>query len=327
MKLTKRQFLATTLAATLPPAFAQGNDADANYPSRPVNVIVPFPPGTPIDGTCRVVLDAVQRRTGAVFVIENVPGAGSMIGHARVARAKPDGYSLLLGTSSGLAIIPHVNKSANYGPDSFEPIVAIATTPYVLLVPANSPFNTAKELFDAARARPDELAYGSNGMGGSFHLTMEAILAATGTKMRHVPFRGGQDLVMAGLRGDISVFPVSPDALEHVRSGKLKALCALHTSRLPIAPELPTIKEALGLSNLESGAWTTLVAPKGTPAAVVSKLNAWVNEAIKDPQVRETFTKGQFIPEGGTAVAVRTKIKREFDAWGDVIRTNNIQIQ
>lgn len=324
MKLTTRQFLGAMLASALPTSRAQ----ETGYPSRPITVIIPFAAGNMIDGICRATLQSIERRHKVNFVVENLPGAGSMIGTMKAARAKPDGYTLFYGTSSGLVIVPQVNANANYKAlDLFEPIATLAAAPYFLITPGSSAYRTARNLFEAARAKPNEMSYGTNGIAGSHHVTIAAILGATKAQMRLIPFRTVTDSVMAAVRGDVDLIPATPtsDVMEMIRSGRLRALAVTSSSRLAVAPEVPTVQEALGMPGYKSTAWSALLAPKGTPQSIIAQLNRWANEALQDPAVISYGAKASYLVEGGTPDHLKAKINNEIAYWGEVIRTQNIK--
>ncbi len=294
-----------------------------------MTIVNPWNAGGVIDLIARATAQSMQKLSGNSFIIENAPGAGSMIGTTRVANAKPDGYTLLWGTSSGLVILPQINSNVRYHPtQSFEPISWIGRSPYFLAVSSSSPYRSIRELLAHARANPGRVTYGTPGTGSSPHVTTEAMLGATQTSMLHVPFKGGQDMVNAVLRGDVDwVFETSSGVLPLVKAGRLRLLAVTDSKRMPSAPEVPTLQEEPGIAGFESAAWIGLFAPKGTPAEAIQVLNRLVANALQDPEVVSVLAAGGFTAAASTPAELAEAVKREYEQWGAVIRKHNIRVE
>lgn len=322
-----KRLFAVMLAALIP-CFAVAQGADS-YPSRPVTLITPWTAGGVIDVIARAVSQSLEKQTGAAFLVENVPGAGSMIGTTRAANAKPDGYTLLWGTSSGLVILPHINPNVSYHPtNSFEPVSWIGTSPYFLAVAADSPYKTAKELMDAAKRNPDTLMFGTQGPGSSPHVTIEALLGEVDAKMVHVPFKGGQDMINGVIRGDVAWgLELSNGVLPLAEAGRLRLLAVTNLERLASAPDVPTIEEALGVKGFQSLSWIGVFAPKGTAPERIAKLNQLIANALQDPDVIRVLKAGGFTAASSTPQELGETVKREYDNWGAVVRKYNLQLK
>jgi len=300
----------------------------AEYPDKPVTVIVPFAAGGPTDTIARVVATSMDAQSGKSFVIENLGGAGSTIGTAKVARAKPDGYTLLWGSSSALVIAPHLYAHLAYDPvKSFEPVGRVASTPYVLMVRADSPYKTYEDLIAGMRKKPGSLNFGSPGEGTSLHLTLELMLEENGVKAVHVPFKGGAPAMQALLGGYVQFLVDVPSAaLPMIKSGRVRALAVTSATRLPELPDTPTLQE-LGLKNFESQAWFAVLAPRGTPAPIVEKLQKMLRAALKDPKVVSTLDAQGFHALDPSPAELSEAIERESKLWGKVIKSRHIQLK
>ncbi len=286
MRLLKKLALASVLAMGL----AGTGAAQEDYPNRPITMIVPFPPGGVADTVARPVADAMGRYLGQPVVIENRSGAGGGIGMAAAARAKPDGYTILMALSS-ISIIPVADeilgRSPMYKLDQFIPIGRITADPTVLVVPADSPWKTAQEFFEAARSGNKEIYYGSSGNYGTMHVPMEMLRAAADLKnLQHVPFSGAGPAVIALLGGQVQALSTGPASIvQHIKAGKVRALAHWGDGRLEALPDVPSLKE-LGLP-VTFAQWSGVFVPAGTPEPIVQKLREAVNAAAHDPKVRE----------------------------------------
>jgi len=290
-------------------------------------VIIPWTAGALFDVIPRVVVHSMQRQAGKPLVIENVGGAGSMIGTQRAAKAAPDGYTILAASSSGLVIVPQLNQNAQYNLDSFEPIGMIGVSHYYIGVPASSPYRTLRDLIAAAKAKPDGLTYGTNGVGSNSHISVAAILNATNAEMRHVPYSSGASHVTALIAGEIDCAMVLGDMVPMAKEGRLRLLAVTSEERTAAAPDVPTIREALGLPGLESKVWAGLVAPKGTPAAHVAYLNGLVKNALREQSVSTALANAHFTPMSTTPGEMAELMRDEYERWGKVIKANNITLR
>ena len=296
-------------------SFAQG------YPSRPVRVVVPFPPGGAVDFFARVVANPLTETLGQPVVIENKAGASGMIGAELVAKAPPDGYALLLGNIASLAINVGIYPKMPYDPaKDFTPIVRTVDVNYVMVVHPSVPAGTVAELIAYVKANPGKVAYGSAGSGSLPHLATELMKALTSTDMVHVPYKGGGPMVTDLLGGSIQVvIGDQANLMPHVKAGKLRALAVGSPKRSPNFPEIPTFAEA-GLVGFEATAWQGLVGPAGLPPEVVRRLNEAFNKVMAMPDVRERLQGGGLDPVGGTPEEFGRFIRSEIAKWSKIAK-------
>ena len=277
------------LAGAVTPVAAQ-----EAYPSRPLTVVVPFPPGGVADLTARPIAAAMEKVLKSPVAVVNKQGAAGAVGMQSVAVAKPDGYTLLLALSS-ISIIPEADRLFNRPPaftvDQFAPIALISADPTVLVVPADKPWKTAKEFIDDAKKRPGQISYSSSGIYGTLHMAMELLSQAADIKLRHVPHAGGGPALTAVLGGHVDALASGPSVvLPHIKGGKLRALAGWGDKRIAALPDVPTFKE-LGYPDAEFYIWAGLFAPKGTPEPVLAKLRTTVREAVNDPEFKGAMDK------------------------------------
>lgn len=262
-----------------------------DYPNRPITLIVPFPPGGVADNVARPVAQALGKQLGQPVIIENKQGAGGGIGMAQVAKAKPDGYTLLLALSS-ISIIPEADKVLGRAPlfalDQLTPIARFTADPVVLAVRTESPWKTYAEFIAYARANPKKINYGSSGNYGTMHVPMEMLGSLTGASFTHVPFTGAAPAVTALLGGSLDAVASGPSTVvQHVRAGKLRVLASWGPERHPALPDVPTLRE-LGVT-VEFAQWAGLFAPSGTPEPIINALRKASREIQDDPAFRQTF--------------------------------------
>jgi tripartite-type tricarboxylate transporter receptor subunit TctC len=296
------------LVATLAPAAAQ-----EPYPSRPITMVVPFPPGGVADLTARPVAAAMEKVLKNPVGVVNKQGAAGAVGMQSVAVARPDGYTLLLALSS-ISIIPEADRLFNRPPaftvDQFAPIALISADPTILVVPADKPWKTAKEFIDDARKRPGQISYSSSGIYGTLHMAMELLSQAAGIKLRHVPHAGAGPALTAILGGHVDALASGPAVvLPHIKAGTLRPLAGWGDKRVAALPEVPTFKE-LGYPDAEFYIWAGVFAPKGTPEPLLAKLRTAVREAVNDPEFKAAMDKLE------TPVAFKQgeEFQRFFDA-------------
>lgn len=302
--------------------------AQADYPSRPVHIVVPLPPGSPPDVLARVVGEQLQQEWKQSVVIDNKPGATGMIGMDTVAKAVPDGYTV------GVMFMTHTVLPALFGSMPYDtrrdltPLGNAAWLYNVLVVPANSPIKDVRDLIERAGAAPGKLTYGSGGLGSPAHLLGESFGQITRTRMLHVPFRGPSEAIQ-GLLGDqlSAMFATTSVAVPMVRGGKVRALAVTSPTRLSALPNVPTVAEA-GVTGFGIREWEGFVAPKGTPAAVVAKWNASLMRVLALPAVQQRLTDlGMTAAEAGTPAEFGQLIDSQLDYWSGVVRTAGIKAQ
>jgi tripartite-type tricarboxylate transporter receptor subunit TctC len=313
----------TTAIAPINFAYATGPDG---YPSRPVTVIVPFAPGGGSDNIARLIVTQLSERTKGVFIIDNRPGAGTNIGNEFVARAKPDGQTLLFGQVT-LSINPSVYKSLKYNvKQDFTPIAHIANSPTVLIASPTLNVKNIQELIAYGKANPDTLNFGSGGNGTSVHLAGELFETVTGVKMNHVPYKGSAPAMTDLIGGQIQLlFDTAPSALPHIKGGKVKPLAVTGAKRLSEIPAIPTFSES-GVVGFDAPAWYGLLAPAGTPQSIVKYLNDEVEKILKDPETQKKLLKVGAVPAGGSPDNFGKFIQNETDRWSGVIKKNGITL-
>jgi tripartite-type tricarboxylate transporter receptor subunit TctC len=288
----RRALLAGLAALLLAPVVAR---ADAAYPTRPITMIVGWPAGGPSDNVARLVAKQMSEILGQPIVIDNRAGAGGNIGSDMTVKARPDGYTIMLATSSSHGLNSALYANLGYRPiDDFSPIGFISTSPGTLLVPAAAPFKSVSDLVQAAKAKPGGLNYGSGGIGSSQHLAAAGFKTAAGIDVAHIPFKGTAPAIADLMAGRVD-FIITTGAVPFVHSGKLRALAVASHQRLQALPDVPTFEEA-GMKGFVTDSWYGLVAPAGTPAPVLQVLNAALIKAIGTPDVRKQFIDQGAVP-------------------------------
>ena len=287
-------FAFVLLAAVLPQRSARAGD----YPTRPINLIAPWPPGGAVDTLCRILGAKLSDRLGkAAVVVENRPGAASVLGLAAAARALPDGYTLAMGGSASLATSVTIYKKLPYDPTKdFSPVAFIARIPFVLVVNPSLPLHSVRELIEFAKDRPNELSYASGGPGSPHHLYTELFKSMTGIEMRHIPYKGSAPALADVVAGHVSLmFGDIVAAVPLVADGKLRALGVSTLTRVPSVAEIPTVSEA-GLEGFEAAGWVMIVAPANTPADIVEKLYGEFKAIVAMTDVRSNMLRLGVIP-------------------------------
>jgi len=313
--------LATSLTLAAAPSYAD------TYPSKPIRLIVPFPASGATDLLARAIAQKVGQNLGQQIVVDNRPGAGGAIGSDMAAKAAPDGYTILIATTSTHSIGPFINTHLPYNTETdFTPIGQVATATNVLVVPNQLPVKNVKELIDYAKKHPGELNYASSGNGTVVHLTAEAFKAQAGVFITHIPYRGTALAVPDLISNKVQVlFDSIVSGMPHVKDGKLKALAVTSLKRSPLAPDLPTASES-GLPGFESDTWFGIYGPKGLPPEVVSRLNAEFNKAIQSQDVKDRLAKLGAEPIGGTPAQFAAMVKKDSARWGKLIKDRKIQV-
>ena len=315
------------LAALLLAAMFALDAAAQGYPSQPIKLISPFPPGGSVDITARLIAEPLGAQLGTRIVIDTRSGASGNIGMEAAARAAPDGYTLVLNT------IPLVTNQSLFDKlpwdpvRDFAPIGMVATSPHVLVVPNRLAARTVDDLLRLARANPGKLTYASAGVGTTFHLCTEMFKDATGTFILHVPYRGGGPALLDTLSGQVDLsFPTLSAALPHVKAGSLRALAVTGVARSPQLPEVPTLREA-GVKDFQFSQWLALLAPAGTPPEVVARLNAALRQTLNAPEVREKFEAQAFESYITSPEEAGKFIAAEVGRFARLIKTRGITAQ
>ena len=316
-------------AACAPAAFAQGA-----WPNRPVRIVVPFAAAGTTDILARALAPELQRAFGQPFVVDNKPGAGGNTGSAEVAKAPPDGYTLLMGTVGTHAINPSLYEKMPYDAKrDFVPITLMAGVPNVLVLnPAMAQrygINTVADLTRVARANPGRLNVASSGNGTSIHLSAELYKSLTGTFMVHFPYRGSGPALIDLMAGNVDLmFDNLPSSMPHIRSGRLKALAVTSAARSSALPDVPTVAEAGGpaLKDFEASSWFGLLAPAGTPADIVNRIQQETAKALATPTMRERLQAQGAIPSGNTPAEFARLIDEETKKWARVVKASGAKV-
>jgi tripartite-type tricarboxylate transporter receptor subunit TctC len=313
----------TGLASTLWTASAQAQA----FPARPLTMIAPYPPGGGVDSVARLLGERLAQRLGQPIAVENKPGAGATLGATAFARSPADGYTLLLGSVVDYAIAPHVHKALPFDMQrDFLPVLEIGLGTVALIVNAELPAASLKELIALAKAKPGGLSYASSGIGGLQHLNAEMFKQMAGVDIVHVPYKGTALLLPDLIAGRVQLAVDSiPAHLPHVRSGKTRALAVASRTRSPTLPEVPTMAEA-GLPGYESATNYTLFVPARTPADVVALLNREANAVLQMPEVVDKLAALGVVVTGGTPAAAQARMAGEVDKWAGVIRKGNLTL-
>jgi len=316
------RILATSVAAAACPGLARAD----NWPSRPIRMVVPFPAGSSPDLIARIVTEKLATVLGQPVVVENRPGAGGNIGTGLVAKAAPDGYSLLFTINGPLVTAPSLYRNLSYDPmKQLAPVTLVATSPNVLVVDARLPAHTLKEFVALAKSKPGALNYGSVGNGSASHLAMEQLKAMAGIDLQHVPYPGFPQITTAIVGGQVQAgFMVPAIAMPMVNAGKLRLLAVTTSGRTGLLPSVPTVAEA-GYPGFEAISWQAILAPAGTPAPIIDRLYRELVKIIGSEDVRDKMRAQYFVPAGTAPASLRQTMVSERTRWDKVIRAANVQ--
>lgn len=308
-------------------AHAQTPAPGQPYPTRPIRMMVPFSPGGASDLAARVVGQKLGERLGQQVVVDNRPGAGGAIGTELAAKAPADGYNLLMGSSTEIAINPHLYKKLNYDTvRDFAPVTHVASTPLLIVVHPSLPAKNVKELIALAKARPGQLLGASSGNGSSTHLAMEMFKVAAGVNLLHVPHNGSAPAVVSTMTGETQIyFGAMPAVLQQANAGKLHALAITSAKRRAAVPELPTVIEG-GVAGYEILIWNALFAPRATPAAIIARLNGEVNRILELPDVRDAFSRQGAEVSGSTPEQLAAYVASEHAKWARVVAASGAKL-
>lgn len=321
----RKSLFRTALLLAFASAPVSASAQQGAYPAKPVKLVIPYPPGGGTDITGRVMAQKLTEFLGQSVVIENRPGATGMIGAASVARSAPDGYTVLFGAASEMAINASLFKNMTYDPRTdFEPVTLVATFPLVFVAPATTN-QSLKELIEAARAKPDSVSYGSIGSGSPQHLAAELLSSMAKARFLHIPYKGSGPLVQDAVGGHVDMAVSSvPAAVPLVRSGKLRALAVTSSARSEALPDVPTMAE-LGFSGYEFNTWVGVAVPKGTPKEVVDRLRDGMVAALGASEVQATLRDQGAVPAGTTAAQFRRFVHDEVAKSDRIVSQAGIQ--
>jgi tripartite-type tricarboxylate transporter receptor subunit TctC len=323
----RRLRLVSRLTWLLPFLISGIATAQTAWPSKPVTLVVPFAAGGGTDIGARILAQRLSQLWGQPVVVDNKGGAGGNVGLEAVSRARPDGYTLLIGNVGTQSINPTLYKKLSYNPDTaFVPVGQFAELPFVLAVTATLPVKNLKELIDLGKAQPDKLTYASSGNGGSPHLSAETFKIATGTKILHVPYKGGGAAMTDLMAGNVDmIFASVLETSGFIKAGKLKALAITSRARVPAMPDVPTLQEA-GVNGAESGSWIGLLAPAGTPREVIEKASDGIRQAVATPEIQQQLLAQGAIAKGGSPADFAQLIATDRKRYARIIIDNQLTI-
>jgi tripartite-type tricarboxylate transporter receptor subunit TctC len=298
-----------------------------SYPTKPIKMIVPFPPAGSTDISARAVAGKLGERLGQPVVIENKPGAGGNIGGDLAAKAAPDGYTIFVGTVGTNAINQALYSKMPYDHlRDFAPVVLLSTTPNVLVTQPNFPANSVKDVIDRAKAKPGEMTFASSGAGTSIHLSGELFNSMAGTKMQHIPYKGSGPMLIDLMSGTVNIaFDNLSASMPHIKGGKLKALAVTGSKRSAALPDLPTVSEA-GLTGYDSTSWNAIYVPRGTPKEIIDRLNRETRAILESPETRKFFAEQGAESGGGTPEQLDAITRAETAKWAKVVKDSGAKV-
>jgi tripartite-type tricarboxylate transporter receptor subunit TctC len=317
-------FLLITISSAFP------NTVKAEWPQKPIRIIVAAPASSSVDIVSRVIADKLKEKLQQPVIVDNKPAAGGTVAAAEVAKSIPDGYTLYMGFNGPLANAPALYKNLTYAPlRDFAPIILTALQPNVLAVNANVSANNLKEFLALAKSQPGKLNYASVGNGSVSHLSMELLKREAGIDITHVPFNGGPPAVQAVIAGDVqAIFTAPSNVIGQIKAGKLKAIGVTGLKRFALLPDVATIAESgiATLARFEAISWNALVAPRDTPSIILARLSAEINAIFLDAGVKKKFADAGIEVGGGTAESLRVWMNSEAVKWGEVIRVTGASV-
>jgi tripartite-type tricarboxylate transporter receptor subunit TctC len=319
-----RFFAAAGFVAAFSCAF--GNVAAQQYPSKPIRFVVPYVPGGGTDTVARLTGQKLSEALGQAVIIDNRPGAGGVIGGEIVAKSPPDGYTIMLASSSPITVAPHIQKHMPYNPlTDFTPVTLIAIVPALLAVHPALPVKSVKELIALAKAKPGQLTFSSSGNGGTGHVSGEMFKMLAGVDMLHVPYKGTAPATTAVVSGEVSLtFGNMISLLPQVKTGKLRALAVTTAKRSPVLPNIPTVAETL--PGYLSGPWYGVLAPAGLPPAILSRLNQELVKVVRSREVTDSLRSEGAEPIGSSPAEFAAHIKSELERMGKVVRKSKMKV-
>jgi tripartite-type tricarboxylate transporter receptor subunit TctC len=323
--MEKLRYAAAVMGAVLTLAASPAAHAQ-DYPTRPVRIVVAFPPGGPTDFVGRIVSEKMTTLLGQRVYIDNKPGANGTMGGGDVAKSDPDGYSLFLTTAGAVVVSPHIQASMPYDTlKDFAPVALVTKVTEVMVVKPGLGVKTVKDLVEMAKAKPGTIPFASTGIGSPPHLAQEMLDASADVQFLHVPYRGAAPALTDLLGGQVEVVVLDvPVVIAQIRAGTLLPIGVASGKRDPLLPDVPTFAEQ-GYPNTDASSWYGLLAPAKTPPAVIAKLNKAVNDALADPGVREKLVNAGAAPAGGTPESFGTFMKAEYERWGKIVKDRGIK--
>lgn len=322
----KRTFFAAAIAALSVALAPAGPAAAQDFPTRPVTLVIPFAAGGSTDLVGRLIAERMAAELGQPVVVENKGGAGGNLGAAQVAKATPDGYTILMGTVATHALNPALYKKMPYDPvTSFAPVSLLVVVPNVLVVNPEFPAKTTEELIALLKKDPGKYSYASSGNGTPLHLSGELFKSMADVDMQHIPYQGAGPALVDVLSGQVPImFDNLPSSTSHIKSGKLRALGVTTAKRAPSFPDVPAIAEAV--PGYETYTWNAVFAPAGTPPDVVAKLNAAANKALADPKVQARLADFSAVSVGSTPEELGAHVKKEIAKWAPIVKASGAQL-
>lgn len=323
MKLSRRRTLGAAAVLALAPGLARAQA----YPSKPVRLIVPYSAGGGADTTARLIAPRLQEALGQTVVVENKPGAGGMIGDEIVAKAAPDGHTLLIGAFAHAVNPSLFPKMPFRTPEDFAPVSLLVTVPELMVITPSHPAKTVAELVALAKAQPGKLSYASSGNGSAQHLAAELFKMRTGTDIQHVPYKGGALAVADVAAGHVPFyFGNMSAALPQARGGRVRPLAVTSPARSPAAPDVPTLTEA-GVPDCEISEWNALIAPAGTPPAVIARLHTEIAKIMRAEDMKAKFADLGADAIGSTPDELAAFLRSEMKKWAEVVKAANIKVE
>lgn len=313
--------LCASVLAVAVPAFAQG------FPAKPIRLILPYPPGGGSDTIARPFARKMSENIGQQVIVDNRGGAGGNIGMEAAARSAPDGYTVVMGLTAQLAVNPGLYQKLPYDPvRDFEPITLLANGAYLLVAHPSLPVKSLKDVIAIAKKRPGELFYASSGNGSGAHLASELLNTMAGIRIVHVPYKGGGPALVDTISGQTQLLFATPIASAgHLQAGRLRAIAVSTTKRVNSMPDVPTIAES-GVPGFDAGVWYGMLAPKGTPRDIITRLNEEFRKVLGDPEIRNFLTKSAVEPDGGTPEELGKYMRSELAKWAKVVKAANIRL-
>ncbi len=325
---TVRSFIKSlAISALISTSVASVSTQAADYPDKPISVLVGFPPGTSTDSVARIIGERLSKELGQPVIVKNRPGVGGSLALGELARMKPDGYTIALSASGPLGINPHLLKNINYDAlKDFAPIGQTSWLPFLLVTNKTKGLDTFPKLLEYARANPDKLTYASIGLGTTSHLLMAMLLDKTGMKMVHVPYTGSSQSQADVIGGNVDMtIDTLVTTLPHVKSGRLNGIAVSTSDRANLDPSIPTLQEQ-GVPDFNMGAWLGFVAPSGTPAPIVQRLHDEINRALKDPEIAQRLEAlGTQVVMSSSPAVFNDLIIKNYDTWGRLIKQAGLE--